>query len=82
MHELDDGTGTGLDARRARQTPSLVLKERARDIVLSSSQDARQRPGILDMLCPAPAARNGTIGCAASPSSVTRPALQLSIGSR
>ncbi len=50
VHELHDGTRTGLDARRARQTTPLVLEERAGNVVLSSRQHTRKSPGILDAL--------------------------------
>src|SRR5260370_11375608 len=50
MHELHGGTGTGLDARRARQTPLLILEQRAGDVFLPPGQDARESPSILDAL--------------------------------
>src|SRR5260370_18526797 len=46
MHELDDGAGAGLDARRARQAPPLVLEKRAGDVVLSSRQPTPKSPSL------------------------------------
>jgi len=72
--------GGCLDARRPGQSQRLVKTECLRNIRSTDFCKTRRGTAPSSMACAAPCAQNGSIAWQASPSKVTRPADQCSIG--